>query len=108
MEYGAGGLAGLEQRRPDYVIVTEPQYRKNADFDEAAALNQARQSDPILRGLFSGQAGYQLQAEFKYQLHPWLHADIVWGQNPRLLIFERLEASRPPPPGRTEPHQDYK
>jgi hypothetical protein len=79
----------LAERNPDFVIVTEDQYRNNADLPEALLLERASTTDPNLRALFSGQAGYRLRADFKFKLHVWFYPDMIWGQNPRLLIFGR-------------------
>jgi hypothetical protein len=81
----------LRERAPDVVIVTERQYRTNADQPEAAQFALAAESDPALRALLSGEAGYHLAAEFKFKLHDWLYTDSFNGQNPRILIFRRGE-----------------
>jgi 4-amino-4-deoxy-L-arabinose transferase-like glycosyltransferase len=82
---------GLRRRQPDFVIVTEQQYRPGADLPESMAYASAAQTNPILLALLSGKLGYRLEASFKYKLHDWLFADVIYGQNPRVLIFKRAE-----------------
>jgi 4-amino-4-deoxy-L-arabinose transferase-like glycosyltransferase len=83
--------AGLQRRRPDYLIVTEQQYRSNADVPEAEAYAAAARSNPNLRALLAGELNYRLAASFKYKLHEWWYTDAIYGQNPRLLIFRRVD-----------------
>jgi hypothetical protein len=80
-------LAELQERAPDYVIITEQEYRRNADESEADAFDRAVHADLNLEQLLAGDAGYQLQATFKYKLHDWFFPDMLFGQNPRILIF---------------------
>jgi hypothetical protein len=89
-EFSGDYAAGLRARRPDFVIVTERLYRGNADRVEAPCFLEASQSNPELRGLLSGELGYRLQAMFKFKLHDWFFPDMFYGQNPRILIFQRV------------------
>lgn len=80
----------LSRRKPEYVVMTEHRYRHNADFDEAELYRRALQEDEALKGLYSGELGYRLAFEFKYKLHDWFYPDMVLGQNPRIMIFQRV------------------
>ena len=84
-----GNRQDLHARRPDYIVVTEHEYRISADHDEAERLAQALHDNDYLRGLWNGHLGYELVASFKYKMHDWFYADIIYGQNPRILIFRQ-------------------
>lgn len=90
-EFGADYAQDLRRRQPDVVIVTEQQYRTNADQPEAARYAEAARTDANLRGLLTGEFDYQLAGEFKFKMHDWLYTDSVYGQNPRILIFTRAQ-----------------
>ena len=90
VEFGSDYLSDLQLRRPDYVVVTEQQYRGNADQVEADRFLLASRENQNLPALLSGELGYQLQAEFKFKLHDWFFPDMFYGQNPRILIFKRV------------------
>jgi len=92
-EFNGDYFSDLKRRRPDYVIVTEQQYRTNADQSEAVRFLEARQENPNLQALLSEQLGYQLQFNFKFKLHDWFYPDMFYGQNPRILIFKRVSDS---------------
>ena len=83
----------LETRLPvtdaDYLIITEYRYRRNSDTTERAAFERALQEGGSVKGLLSGAAGYELQAEFYYRVHDLLFTDIILPLNPRIFIFRR-------------------
>lgn len=83
-------LRGLKKRSPDYLIVTEKEYRSNSDQVEEHRFQKASRKHQSLKVLLSGDAGYQLQAVFKFKLHDWFYPDHFFGQNPRILVFKRL------------------
>jgi asparagine N-glycosylation enzyme membrane subunit Stt3 len=83
-------LAGLKRRNPDVVILTEKLYRLNDDQLEADLFAKARHENVTLRTLLSGEAGYQLSAQFKYKFHDWFFPDMFYGQNPHIFIFEHV------------------
>ncbi|HLF26868.1 MAG TPA: glycosyltransferase family 39 protein [Anaerolineae bacterium] len=99
-----GKAEALQARRPDYIVVTEHEYRPSADHDESEALERALRDNPYLEGLCSGRFDYELLVSFKYKLHDVFYADMIYGQNPRIMIFrhkvdqaaQRIEASLAP------------
>jgi hypothetical protein len=79
----------LQDRGPEYVIITEEQYRNNSDRKEIAWLKEGMEQHDSLKALFFGHVGYQLQAAFKYKLHSWFFPDMFLGINPRIFIFKK-------------------
>lgn len=84
-----GNAQDLRARHPDYIVVTEHEYRISADYDEGEALARELRDKSYLSGLWNGSLGYELAVSFKYKLHDWFFADIIYAQNPRNLVFQQ-------------------
>jgi hypothetical protein len=74
---------------PDFIVVTERDYRLNDDQPEAQERAALLASQSPLSQLLQGKLGYDVAAEFKYMAHPWLFPDILYTINPRIVIFKQ-------------------
>jgi hypothetical protein len=87
----------------DYIVVSERDYRGNADRPEAQHLAALLNSDNPLRDLLEDRLGYSVAAQFKYALHPWFAPDVVYTVNPRIVILKRdAGATRAPVEGQSQ------
>lgn len=73
----------------DYIIVSERDYRSNANRPETERLAALLHIDSPLSRLIQGRLGYDVAAQFKYVLHAWFDPDILYTVNPRIIVLER-------------------
>lgn len=87
------GLAGVEMRRPDYLVVTSYMYWWYYDNPYFCELNLA--NCIFFRGLLAGKTAYDQAAHFHYELPQWLPTVSTLFVNPDIYVFARREEDYP-------------